>query len=77
MYFSTPLHDAIFNENEKIIELLLSIKNININQKYINANTNDISKETPLFIAIKQQNIKIIRMLLIHSSINVNKKIIQ
>ena len=74
LYFSTPLHDAIFNENEKIIELLLSIKNININQKYINANTNDISKETPLFIAIKQQNIKIIRMLLIHSSINVNKK---
>ncbi|KAK8835963.1 hypothetical protein M9Y10_040160 [Tritrichomonas musculus] len=78
IYDRIPIHEAINEQNLKIFKLLLSHKNIDVNQTLshyssINNNTLELEKEvSPLFHAIQKEDIEFVKLLLEHPKINVN-----
>ena len=69
----TSLYVAVENKNIEAIQLLLSISEINVNEKsfffYGNYRTHE---KTPLHLAVEKEYIEIIKILLEHKSIDVN-----
>ncbi|KAK8846392.1 hypothetical protein M9Y10_020409 [Tritrichomonas musculus] len=74
----TSLYFAIEKGDERIIKLLLSNKNIDINQESVIENNyfykKEINQKSPLFLAVEKENEEIVRLLLEHEDLEINSK---
>lgn len=78
-----PIHLAIENGDDKMLELLLASNDIDINiecksvkdveKPYIYI-SNQVEKKTPLIVAVDEENVCAVKLLLAQKKIDVNKK---
>ena len=73
VFEKTPLYIAVENKNIEAIQLLLSLGEINVNEKsfYFHGN-NQIQEKTPLHLAVEKEYIEIIKILLENKNIDVD-----
>ena len=73
MFEKTLLYVAVESQNIEAIQLLLSMNEINVNEKsfYFDGN-NQVHEKTPLHLAVEKEYIEIIKILLENKNIDVD-----